>query len=76
VANDLWHDLPKDTRVSLGQIQARLTGARCGAGGNHHNVSASAIGIVAHMHVYRPHKGQAVSQIHGFALGLGTVNVN
>ena len=58
------------------QVEPGFAGILAGAGGQHDDGGAGAIGVIAGPDARRLGEGHGVIQVHGFAFGLGAVAVN
>ena len=76
VASDFGDNLSEDGGVTLHEVETGLAGLLRGACGDYGDGGAGAIRIVSGPDVGGVGEGDGMTQVHGFALGLGAIHVD
>ena len=76
VASDFGDDFSEDRGVTLHEVKTGLAGLLCGACGDDGDGGASAIRIVSSPNVRGVGERDGMTQVHGFAFGLGAIYVD
>ena len=76
VLHDVLRDVARDADVLGGKVKARFARLSAETRGNDDDVAVLDVGIGAAVDVHRPHRDEAVADIHRFTFGLRRVDVD
>ena len=76
VLHDVLGDVARDADVLCGKVEARFAGLSAEPRGNDDDVAVLHVLIGAAVDVHRPHRDEAVADVHRLALGFRRVDVD